>query len=62
MQLWAAGNGGSANVAVERALRLDPDYRMARLVDQLLRSGVPPAWARREGDDGERCERAARLA
>jgi len=47
MQLWAAGNGGLANVAVDRALRLDPDYRMARLVDQLLRSGTPPAWADR---------------
>lgn len=48
MQAWAAGEGALANVAVERSLRLDPDYRMAHLVDQLLCRGIAPRWVREQ--------------
>ncbi len=44
LQYWNAGEGALANAAVERALDLDPGYRMAALADQLLRGGVPPDW------------------
>lgn len=44
LQHWDAGEGALANACVDRALALDPDYRMARLADQLLRAGVPPRW------------------
>lgn len=39
---WAKGQGTLANVAVERALAVDPDYRMARLLDQALTAAVRP--------------------
>ena len=45
MQCWACGNGAAAGVAVDRALAIDPAYRMATLVDQLLRAGLAPRWA-----------------
>lgn len=45
MHAWSSGEGALAGVAVDRALTIDPDYRMAVLLDQLLRSGLPPAWA-----------------
>lgn len=44
-QYWGAGEGALANAAVERALRIDPDYRLAVLLAQLLRAAIPPAWA-----------------
>jgi hypothetical protein len=40
---WLAGNGPLARVAVERALRADPGYSMAMLVDDVLTSGVDPS-------------------
>ncbi|WP_157371538.1 DUF4192 domain-containing protein [Angustibacter sp. Root456] len=43
-QYWGAGEGALANAAVERALSLDPDYRLAVLLAQLLRAAIPPAW------------------
>lgn len=43
-QYWAAGEGALANAAVERALEIDPDYRLAVLLAQLLRAAIPPAW------------------
>lgn len=46
---WAAyahGNGGLANVALDRALRVDPGYRMALLIRQGLAGQVPPAQVR----------------
>lgn len=39
---WQAGDGARAAVALEEALRLDPDYTMARLLMELLQSGLHP--------------------
>ena len=47
---WAAyaeGNGLLAAAALERALRSDPDYAMARMTYQLLHAQVPPEEIRR---------------
>ena len=46
---WVAhafGNGALANVAVDRALRHDPDYTMAKLVREGLNRQVPPRAVR----------------
>jgi hypothetical protein len=43
---WQSGNGGLANVALDRALADDPDYSMARLLRQVIGSGAPPSMAR----------------
>lgn len=40
---WRAGNGPLAGVALERALREDPGYSMARLLAHGLRHGLPPS-------------------
>ncbi|WP_329016762.1 DUF4192 domain-containing protein [Micromonospora rifamycinica] len=40
---WRAGQGALAAVALERALTLRPDYTLARILDDLLRRGVPPS-------------------
>jgi uncharacterized protein DUF4192 len=42
---FMAGDGGLANVALDRALEVDPDYSMALLLRDLIRLGVPPAKA-----------------
>jgi hypothetical protein len=42
MHVWSQGNGALASVAVQRALALDPDYRLARLLDDALSLGVRP--------------------
>jgi hypothetical protein len=39
---WRSGNGALANLAVDRALQANPDYRMAKILAELLRRGVPP--------------------
>jgi hypothetical protein len=39
---WLTGDGAQALIAVERALRADPGYSMARLVLDLLEQGVSP--------------------
>lgn len=39
---WALGNGTIANIAVDRALELDPAYYLAQLTDSMLRHGVRP--------------------
>lgn len=44
---WAAGDGGLANVAVERALASDRDYSLAGLVRSGLDFGIPPSSVRR---------------
>jgi Domain of unknown function (DUF4192) len=41
-----AGDGGLANVALERAVRADPAYSMARLLLEVICAGLPPAQAR----------------
>ncbi|MGI8947436.1 MAG: DUF4192 domain-containing protein [Ornithinimicrobium sp.] len=44
---WWAGAGTLANLAIARALTCDPDYSMARLVDQVLQQAIrPPRSAR----------------
>lgn len=43
---WLDGNGVLANVAVARALEVDPGYSLAQLLDRALTHGVPPhVWA-----------------
>ena len=39
---WQAGDGARAAVALEEALRLDPDYSMAQLLMELLQAGLHP--------------------
>ncbi len=39
---WSSGNGALAAVAVEQALDLDHDYRLAALLDHALTMGVRP--------------------
>ena len=45
---WWEGDGARAGVLVDRALLADRDHRLAHLVDQALRSGMPPGWVRAE--------------
>jgi Domain of unknown function (DUF4192) len=40
---WRQGQGALASVAVERALLVAPAYSMARLMDEVLRHGLPPS-------------------
>jgi hypothetical protein len=40
---WRSGLGALASVALERALGADPAYPMALLLDDMLRSGLPPS-------------------
>jgi hypothetical protein len=41
---WRAGEGALANIALDRALAADPHYSMARLLQELFISGLPP-WS-----------------
>jgi Domain of unknown function (DUF4192) len=41
---WRRGEGALANVALDRALTADPGYSMARLLQELFISGLPP-WS-----------------
>jgi Domain of unknown function (DUF4192) len=43
---YAQGNGGLANVAIERALECDPDYEMALLLATGISRQVPPSAVR----------------
>ncbi|MEV5830061.1 DUF4192 domain-containing protein [Spirillospora sp. NPDC052242] len=43
---YAAGDGGLANIALDRALDADPDYSMAVLLRQVITSGIPPSKAK----------------
>ena len=47
---WVGGDGAIARAAVERALRLAPDYRLAQLLVQLVEVGLrlPPVTVRPE--------------
>lgn len=51
MHSWSLGEGAQAGVAIERALGIDPGYRLAGLVDTLLRSGHAPSWAEAARED-----------
>ena len=37
---WVGGDGAIARAAVERALRLAPDYRLAQLLEALIDAGM----------------------
>jgi hypothetical protein len=39
---YLAGDGAMANIAVDRALLVDPDYRLAQLLGDALQTGMPP--------------------
>jgi hypothetical protein len=40
---WRCGQGALASVALERALRAEPEYPMALLLDETIRRGTPPS-------------------
>ena len=42
---WWVGDGARSRVLTEQCLGVDPDYRLAQLVSQLLDAGLPPSWA-----------------
>ena len=42
---WQAGNGVLANIALDRAQADDPHYSMARLLRNVISSGIPPSVA-----------------
>ncbi|MET0928609.1 MAG: DUF4192 domain-containing protein [Aeromicrobium sp.] len=49
---WLRGDGAQALIAVERALRADPDYSMAQIILDILQGGVSPAhWTGFDPDD-----------
>ncbi|WP_165964082.1 DUF4192 domain-containing protein [Actinomadura sp. KC216] len=43
---FASGDGGLANVALDRAEAADPSYTMARLLREVIVAGIPPEHAR----------------
>ncbi|WP_067458819.1 DUF4192 domain-containing protein [Actinomadura macra] len=43
---YAAGDGGLANIALERALEVDPAYSMAVILREVMAAGIPPTKAR----------------
>jgi hypothetical protein len=53
MHHWSRGDGGEANIALDRALGADPEHRFALLLRQALDSGLAPVWTRalRERDE-----------
>ncbi|GIF46937.1 uncharacterized protein DUF4192 [Asanoa ferruginea] len=40
---WRSGHGALATIAVERALAVDPDYALARMIDEILDQCLPPS-------------------
>ncbi|WP_298461222.1 DUF4192 domain-containing protein [uncultured Cellulomonas sp.] len=45
---WWHGAGAEANVHLHRALTIDPDYRLAQTLGQMLDLGLAPGWIRRQ--------------
>ena len=41
---WASGNGTLLNACCERLGQLDPAYPMGRLLSDVSRRALPPAW------------------
>jgi uncharacterized protein DUF4192 len=41
---WASGNGTLLNACCERLATLDPSYAMGRLLSDVSRRALPPAW------------------
>ncbi|GAA4470952.1 DUF4192 domain-containing protein [Phytohabitans houttuyneae] len=51
---WRCGSGALARVALDRALAANPDHDAARIMSQLLDSGVSPTtWVDGEPGDGD---------
>ncbi|MBE1537986.1 DUF4192 domain-containing protein [Actinomadura algeriensis] len=50
---YAMGDGGLANIALDRALDADPAYSMAVLLRQVITSGIPPSKARMRMTPGQ---------
>jgi hypothetical protein len=44
---YAGGNGGLANIALDRAMEADPAYSLAQLINEALYRQVPPALMRK---------------
>jgi len=44
LSAWIAGDGALQNCCVERALRLDPDYSLAGLLDEINLRALPPSF------------------
>ena len=57
---YAKGDGGRANVALDRALATDPVYSLALLLRQGLDRGLPPEQVRRTMSATRRAIRAGR--
>jgi hypothetical protein len=47
VHVWSRGHGALALAAAQRALTIDPDYRLAALLDQALSLAVRPGGQRR---------------
>lgn len=43
---WWRGDGARAQILLARALRCEPGYRLAALIDEALACGMPPGWVR----------------
>jgi hypothetical protein len=54
---YARGDGPLAGVALDAALRCDPDHRMAGMLDQALQSGMRPEQIRELAFTGYRLAR-----
>lgn len=49
---WLTGDGAQALIAVDRAMRADPEYSMARTILEILEGGVSPAhWQGFDADE-----------
>jgi hypothetical protein len=57
---WRCGDGGIARLALERALDVDPNYRMARMLRDAIALGLPPSALDEWPDGGVRRGRGRR--
>ncbi len=46
---WREGRGSKAHQFLELALEADPNYRLARLSDQMIGTGMVPGWSMDKG-------------
>jgi hypothetical protein len=56
---YGQGGGSLVTIALERALRSDPTYSLAQLLDQMLQAQISPKQLRRLTRAGRRLERRA---
>ncbi|WP_169514136.1 DUF4192 domain-containing protein [Jonesia quinghaiensis] len=50
---WWQGDGARASLHLDKAHQCDATYRLALLLQTVLRAGLAPAWARRQSDRDE---------